>query len=414
MNEGMERVLASIEAKDPSLVMTGKQANASKLNRISTGILSLDRLTGGGLPRGLITHLYGDFGASKSSTAIQIAASLMKADKKACVVILDLEEYWLNSTEFISQFDGIDLERIVLLYNKAHPEKSLDACIEILASGACDLLIVDSIAAYMPTVEIDKTFERVSQTGYHSKAVKRLLQKMTAVTAPTLNRNRQVVMNRCAMLLLNQTYTHFKEYGAIIVPTAERPLNFFSSIQIRMSAPKAEYLYYPEEARKIEAMGNTVEALEAAEKSAIGKTIKYTVVKNRTAATETQEGSVHFYNRHVPFPTRTGFTGFGFDNVYELFELADRYSLFKRSGTWFIFSDTHKEQGLDKALSVFRNNRSFISKIKKEIQLIESKEDPVEKLIESELRLNDESKEDKEPKEEQLKTGKRGSKKAKT
>lgn len=116
--------------------------------RLATGFESLDAALGGGLPRGAITEIFGGPGSGKTTFALQMAAHVQENGLAAAWI--DVERVF--DAAYAAAF-GIDLERLPVAQADT-AEELLEIGRRLAGSGAIDLLIVDSLAAMTPAVEL--------------------------------------------------------------------------------------------------------------------------------------------------------------------------------------------------------------------------------------------------------------------
>jgi recombination protein RecA len=139
---------------------------------ISTGNPTLDLALGvGGVPRGRITEVYGPEGAGKTTLALSVIAHAQRADGTACFIDAEhaLDLAWAATA-------GVDLARLVVCRPECG-EQALQVASLLLASGALDVLVVDSIAALVPKAELAAEIgERLPgvQANLLSQALRRL------------------------------------------------------------------------------------------------------------------------------------------------------------------------------------------------------------------------------------------------
>jgi recombination protein RecA len=139
---------------------------------ISTGNPTLDlALRVGGVPRGRITEVYGPEGAGKTTLALSVIAHAQRADGTACFIDAEhaLDLAWAATA-------GVDLARLVVCRPECG-EQALQVASLLLASGALDVLVVDSIAALVPKAELAAEIgERLPgvQANLLSQALRRL------------------------------------------------------------------------------------------------------------------------------------------------------------------------------------------------------------------------------------------------
>lgn len=160
---------------------------------IPFGIDALDKFVigRGGLPVGLITELFGDEGAGKTSLALAACASVQALDGLA--IYCDTEHALQNER---AEAMGVDLSRLVLL----QPHSFEEACdhmheaLRNLDGSAPSLLVWDSIAATPPQAELDGD---AADKAIGDRA--RIMGKLMRVFSQRAGKA------RCAVLLINQT-----------------------------------------------------------------------------------------------------------------------------------------------------------------------------------------------------------------
>jgi recombination protein RecA len=139
---------------------------------ISIGNPTLDLALGvGGVPRGRITEVYGPEGAGKTTLALSVIAHAQRAGGTACFIDAEhaMDLAWAATA-------GVDLARLVVCRPECG-EQALQVASLLLASGALDVLVVDSIAALVPKAELGAEIgERLPgvQANLLSQALRRL------------------------------------------------------------------------------------------------------------------------------------------------------------------------------------------------------------------------------------------------
>ena len=136
--------------RDRQRAIRGKLARVERRTRgcIPTGFAALDRALGGGLPRGGIVELFGPDSCGKTTLALQIAAQLEERGMAAAWIDADrtFDPAYASSL-------GVRVERLVVALPESE-EEALDVARQLAASGAIDLVIVDSAAALVPRLEL--------------------------------------------------------------------------------------------------------------------------------------------------------------------------------------------------------------------------------------------------------------------
>ena len=117
---------------------------------IATGFASLDAALGGdGLPRGGIVELFGPVACGKTTLAIQIVSGLQQ--RGAAAAWVDAEHAF--DPAYAASL-GLDLQHLPVVQPES-AEQALDITRRLAASGALDLVVIDSAAALVPGLELE-------------------------------------------------------------------------------------------------------------------------------------------------------------------------------------------------------------------------------------------------------------------
>lgn len=123
---------------------------AKKTDVIPTNLPSVDlAMRTGGLPTKRIIELYGPEASGKTTLCMHIVSQVQA--RGGLVAYLDAENSldppWAEKL-------GVDLDSIAFLQQE-DAESALDGVREIVRSGACDLVVVDSVAALVTKAELE-------------------------------------------------------------------------------------------------------------------------------------------------------------------------------------------------------------------------------------------------------------------
>ncbi len=165
---------------------------------IPSGCLSLDWALGGGYPRGRIIEIFGSEASGKTTLALAAAAAAQKAGGTAAYIDAEhaLDTAWARTV-------GVDLETL-LLSQPDSGEQALEIAGALAASRAVDLVVVDSVAALAPRIELTGEMGG-AQAGFQE----RLMAQATRRLAPAASRS------RTCLIFLNQIRgTAGRRYGA--------------------------------------------------------------------------------------------------------------------------------------------------------------------------------------------------------
>jgi recombination protein RecA len=183
---------------------------------ISTGNLALDLALGvGGVPRGRLTEVYGPDGAGKTTLALAVIAQAQQAGGTACFVDAEhaLDLAWAATV-------GVDLERLILCQPE-HGEQALEVAGVLVGSGSLDVLVIDSIAALVPKVELDGEMGQ-RHAGVQANLLSQALRKLCGPIART----------DTVVVVTNQLRQRAGTPGMPIYTSGGRALGYYASVRL--------------------------------------------------------------------------------------------------------------------------------------------------------------------------------------
>ncbi|MFA9373036.1 MAG: recombinase RecA, partial [Poseidonibacter sp.] len=215
---------------------------------ISTGSLGLDLALGiGGLPKGRVIEIYGPESSGKTTLTLHAIAECQK--QGGVCAFIDAEH--ALDTQYAKNL-GVDTDNL-LVSQPDFGEQALEILETVIRSGAVDLVIIDSVAALTPKVEIDGDMDD-QQVGVQARLMSKALRKITGL----LNK-----MN-CTVIFINQIRMKIgmTGYGSPETTTGGNALKFYSSVRLDI---------------------RRIATLKQGE-NPIGNRVKVKVVKNKVAA----------------------------------------------------------------------------------------------------------------------------------
>ncbi len=287
---------------------------------ISTGSLGLDLALGvGGLPKGRVIEIYGPESSGKTTLTLHAIAECQKAG--GVCAFIDAEH--ALDVKYAKDI-GVDTDNL-LVSQPDFGEQALEILETVIRSGAVDLVVVDSVAALTPKVEIDGDMDD-QQVGVQARLMSKALRKVTGL----LNK-----MN-CTVIFINQIRMKIgmTGYGSPETTTGGNALKFYSSIRLDI---------------------RRIATLKQAETS-IGNRVKVKVVKNKVAAPFKQaEFDIMF--------------GEGISKMGELIDYGVKLDIVDKAGAWFSYNDSKIGQGKENSKVFLRDNPQIAKEIEEKILL---------------------------------------------
>ncbi|RXJ84370.1 recombinase RecA [Arcobacter cloacae] len=285
---------------------------------ISTGSLGLDLALGvGGLPKGRVIEIYGPESSGKTTLTLHAIAECQKAG--GVCAFIDAEH--ALDVKYAKDI-GVDTDNL-LVSQPDFGEQALEILETVIRSGAVDLVVVDSVAALTPKVEIDGDMDD-QQVGVQARLMSKALRKITGL----LNK-----MN-CTVIFINQIRMKIgmTGYGSPETTTGGNALKFYSSVRLDI---------------------RRIATLKQGENS-IGNRVKVKVVKNKVAAPFKQaEFDIMF--------------GEGISKIGELIDYGVKLDIIDKAGAWFSYGDSKIGQGRENSKVFLKDNPEIAKEIENKI-----------------------------------------------
>ena len=303
----IQRIMKSIN-KELKTDLTFGDADSLKLDRIKTGMPSFDQMIGGGLPRQAVTELFG-YQSSGKTYICQRAIASAQAQGMKCAFIdaeYSYEPEWAEKA-------GVNTNELIV----SQPDTG-EAALDILLALCeyeVDLIVVDSIAALLPTAERDKSMESDS-IGLQARLMNKLFRKL-----PPANK-------RSAIVLINQIRAGIGGYITRDALPGGKGQEFFSRIMVRI--------------RKGESIKDE------------GFVIEARAEKNKTYTPHLTCSIPFYFDGHV-------------DELNELFNVATSLEIISRSGPKYSFKE-FSAVGREGYLEVMRDSPELVKDIRKEVE----------------------------------------------
>lgn len=294
------------------------------IKAISTGSLGLDLALGiGGVPEGRVIEVYGPESSGKTTLSLQIVAECQK--NGGICAFIDAE----HALDVIYAKNlGVDIDNL-LVSQPDYGEQALDIVETIVRSGAVDLIVIDSVAALTPKVEIEGEMND-QQVGLQARLMSKALRKLTGIMHK---------MN-CTVIFINQIRMKIGQmgYGSPETTTGGNALKFYASVRIDI--------------RKIATLKNG--------DAQIGNRVKAKIVKNKVAPPFRQsEFDIMF--------------GQGISKEGELVDYGVKLDIIDKSGAWFSYNDVKLGQGRENVKQRFKDEPMLAAEVETAIKAAMSK-----------------------------------------
>ncbi len=296
----LENALRKIEKNfgKGSIMRMGDAAD-TKIATVSSGSLAIDEALGvGGYPRGRIIEMYGPESSGKTTVALHAVAEVQKRGGTAAYI--DAE----NALDpQYAQALGVNVKDL-LLSQPDTGEEGLEIADALIASGAVDIVIVDSVAALVPRAEIEGEMGD-THVGLQARLMSQALRKLSG----EINKTKTIA------IFINQ----IREKVGVMFGNPEttpggRALKFYSTIRM--------------EIRRGEQLKDGTEV--------IGNRAKIKVVKNKVAPPFRKAEVDIMYGQGI---SKTG----------EVLDMAVEKDLVKKSGAWYSYGNERIGQGRENA-----------------------------------------------------------------
>ena len=190
---------------------------AQNVPAVSTGSVALDLALGvGGVPRGRITEIYGPESSGKTTLCYHVAAN---AQRNGGVVAFIDAEHALDPG--YAKNVGVDVDEL-LVSQPDTGEQALEIAETLIRSGGVDVVIVDSVAALVPRVEIEGDMGDAF-VGLQARLMSQALRKLTGA----INRS------QTALIFTNQLREKIGVmFGNPETTPGGRALKFYASVRM--------------------------------------------------------------------------------------------------------------------------------------------------------------------------------------
>jgi len=280
---------------------------------VSTGSLGLDLALGaGGLPRGRIVEIFGPESSGKTTLALHAIAETQRAGGIAAFI--DAEH--ALDVGYARRL-GVNLADL-LVSQPDTGEQALEIAEQLVRSGGCDLIVVDSVAALVPKAEIEGEMGD-AHMGVQARLMSQAMRKLASV----------VSRNQSLVVFINQIRMKIGVvFGSPETTTGGNALKFYASVRL-----------------DIRRIGQVKDGDQV-----VGSRTRVKVVKNKVAPPF----------REAEFDIRYGV---GVDRYAEAVDLGVERGLVEKSGAYLSLEGERMAQGRERAIEWLRANPAAFDRL---------------------------------------------------
>lgn len=293
---------------------------------IPLGIVELDRILAGGIPRGRTTLLIGEPSSGKTLLAqIIIRAAQHQSENSKCIFID--AEHTFDARWFEMTGVDVDPEHLVVI-RPEHMEQSFDIVSDALLKYDPDVIVIDSLASLVPRDVMNATMTEKDFRGLDAR-------KITAGVKKNTTENK-----RTALVFIQQMRTDLSVVrGNPEAIPGGKGLKHWSSAIIRCRRGK----WLTDKGIGIEGL-DMISLDEDVEARRIGFMLRLRVEKSKVGA-PFQECEVKAY-----------FSG-AVDTLSSLVHMAIARGIITASGSWYLIPGSEKKiQGIDAVEEIVRSD----------------------------------------------------------
>jgi len=318
-NKALEAAISQIDENfgKGSVMKLGQKA-ALDIESISSGSLGLDLALGiGGLPKGRVIEIYGPESSGKTTLALQVIAESQKTggicgfvDAEHCLDPVYAKKLGVKTEELlISQPDT--------------GEQALEITDTLIKSGSISVLVIDSVAALTPRVELEGEMGD-HHVGLQSRLMSQALRKLTSSISKT----------NTMVIFINQIRMKIGiMFGNPETTSGGNALKFYASVRMDI--------------RRIGAIKD--------KEQIVGNSTRVKVVKNKVAPPF----------KVVEFDLMYGK---GISKSGELIDLGSKADIVEKAGAWYAYKGEKIGQGRENAKIFLEKNPKIAAEIEMAIR----------------------------------------------
>ena len=312
--KALEMALSQIEKNHgKGAVMKMGDKTTMAIEVVPTGALSLDLCLGvGGLPRGRVVEIFGPEASGKTTLATHVVA---EAQRNGGICAYIDAEHAMDPV--YARAIGVDVDEL-LISQPDTGEQALEIADTLVRSGAIDVVVIDSVAALTPKVELEGDMGQ-SHVGLQARLMSQALRKLTS----NLNKSNTIC------IFINQLREKIGVmFGSPETTPGGRALKFYSSVRLDI--------------RRIESIKDGPEV--------VGNRVKVKVAKNKVAPPfRVAEFDIMY--------------GEGISREGSVLDISVEHDIIKKSGAWYTYEGEQLGQGRENAKRFLKENPEIMVEV---------------------------------------------------
>ncbi|MBK8024557.1 MAG: recombinase RecA [Chloroflexi bacterium] len=304
---------------DGTVVRLG-DATHLEVDTIPSGSLTVDIALGvGGMPRGRVVEIYGPESSGKTTVCLHVIAEAQKRGGLAAFVDM---EHALDPS--YARRLGVNVDTLYVSQPDT-AEQALEIVESLVRSGALDVVVLDSVAALVPRVEIEGEMGD-SHVGVQARLMSQALRKLSGA----------IKQSNVCVLFTNQIREKIGVmYGSPETQPGGRALKFYASVRL--------------DVRKLESIKGGADEV-------LGSRVRVRVTKNKIAPPF----------REAEFDIM--FLEGGISKSGEVLDLGTDLGIIEKRGAFYRYNDGLLGQGRENAKAYLLENRGLRDEIENKVR----------------------------------------------
>lgn len=324
VKDPLDLVIAGLDKKygEGTLFSLERESRRLCVDVISTGLLSLDEALGiWGWPRGRIIEIAGPEGGGKTALCLSALIAFQNAAPDKHRVYIDAEHSldlaWMEKL-------GVRFDDHLKISQPQYAEQALEIAEAIIVSGRASLVVIDSVAALVPKVELEGEMSD-QNIGVQARLMSKFFRKVHGA----------VVENNTTVILINQIRQKISP-----MPGANEAFPGGNALK-----------FYAHQRLKVSRTGPLKRGEEI-----IGNVVQVEVKKNKLAAPFKVATLPLLFGDVAPLSK-------GFSPELSMFEAMVSKGLLRKSGPWYAYGDRQLGQGSINVAKVLKEEPELFQQI---------------------------------------------------